>query len=44
MTVTYEVPAFVAFYRAAADSSGTDIFEVDIASPGHKLRVRSAQQ
>jgi hypothetical protein len=34
-----EVPAFVAFYRAAADYSGADDFELEISSPnGHKRR------
>jgi len=34
-----EVPAFVAFYRAAADYSGTDDFELEISLPnGHKRR------
>ncbi|HLN38593.1 MAG TPA: hypothetical protein VK337_12485 [Xanthobacteraceae bacterium] len=36
-----EVPAFVAFYRAAADYSGADDFELEISSPnGHKRRER----
>ena len=36
-----EVPAFVAFYRAAADYSGADVFELEISSPnGHKRRER----
>ena len=34
-----EVPAFVAFYRASADYSGADDFELEISSPnGHKRR------
>jgi hypothetical protein len=34
-----EVPAFVAFYRAAADYSGADDFELEIGLPdGHKRR------
>jgi hypothetical protein len=34
-----DVPAFVAFYRAAADYSGADDFELEIGSPnGHKRR------
>ena len=36
-----DVPAFVAFYRAAADYSGADDFELEISSPnGHKRRER----
>ena len=36
-----EVPAFVAFYRAAADYSGADDFELEIGLPdGHKRRER----
>ena len=36
-----EVPAFVAFYRASADYSGADDFELEISSPnGHKRRER----
>jgi hypothetical protein len=36
-----EVPAFVAFYRARADYSGADDFELEISSPnGHKRRER----
>jgi len=36
-----EVPAFVAFYRAAAGYSGADDFELEISSPnGHKRRER----
>jgi hypothetical protein len=36
-----EVPAFVVFYRAAADFSGADDFELEISSPnGHKRRER----
>jgi len=36
-----EVPAFVAFYHAAADYSGADDFELEISSPnGHKRRER----
>jgi hypothetical protein len=36
-----EVPAFVAFYRAAADYSGADVFELEISSPnGQKRRER----
>jgi hypothetical protein len=36
-----EVPAFVAFYHAAADYSGVDDFELEISSPnGHKRRER----
>ena len=36
-----EVPAFVAFYRAAADYSGADDFELEISLPdGHKRRER----
>ena len=36
-----EVPAFVAFYRAAADYSGGDDFELEIGLPdGHKRRER----
>jgi hypothetical protein len=36
-----EVPAFVAFYRAGADYSGADVFELEISSPdGHKRRER----
>jgi hypothetical protein len=36
-----DVPAFVAFYRAAADFSGADDFELEISSPnGHKRRER----
>ena len=36
-----EVPAFVAFYRAAADYSGADEFELEIGLPnGHKRRER----
>src|SRR5580658_7138182 len=36
-----EVPAFVAFYRASADYSGADDFELEIGLPnGHKQRER----
>jgi hypothetical protein len=36
-----EVPAFVAFYRAAADYNGADDFELEIGLPnGHKRRER----
>jgi hypothetical protein len=36
-----EVPAFVAFYRAAADYSGADDFELEIGLPnGRKRRER----
>ena len=36
-----EVPAFVAFYRASADYSGADDFELEISSPnGHMRRER----
>jgi hypothetical protein len=36
-----EVPAFVVFYRAAAEFSGPDIFELEIATPdGRKRRER----
>ena len=36
-----EVPAFVAFYRASADYSGADDFELEISSPnGRKRRER----
>lgn len=36
-----EVPAFVAFYRASADYSGADDFELEISSSnGHKRRER----
>jgi hypothetical protein len=36
-----EVPVIVAFYRAIADYSGTDDFELEISSPnGHKRRER----
>jgi phosphoribosylformylglycinamidine (FGAM) synthase PurS component len=36
-----DVPAFVAFYRAAAEFTGTDIFELEItASSGRKQRER----
>jgi hypothetical protein len=36
-----EVPAFVAFYRASADYSGADDFELEIGLPnGHKRRER----
>jgi hypothetical protein len=36
-----EVPAFVAFYRAAAEFTGTDIFELEISKQdGRKQRVR----
>jgi hypothetical protein len=36
-----EVPAFVAFYRAAADYSGADEFELEIGLPnGRKRRER----
>ena len=36
-----EVPAFVAFYRASADYSRADDFELEISSPnGHKRRER----
>lgn len=36
-----EVPAFVAFYHAAAGYSGADDFELEISSPnGHKRRER----
>jgi hypothetical protein len=36
-----DVPAFVAFYRASADYSGADDFELEISSPdGHKRRER----
>jgi hypothetical protein len=36
-----EVPAFVAFYHAAADYSGADDFELEISLPnGHKRRER----
>jgi hypothetical protein len=36
-----EVPAFVAFYHAAADYSGADDFELEIGLPnGHKRRER----
>jgi len=36
-----EVPAFVAFYRAAADFSGPDMFELEIGAPdGRKRRER----
>jgi hypothetical protein len=36
-----EVPAFVAFYRASADYSGADDFELEISLPnGHKRRER----
>jgi hypothetical protein len=36
-----EVPAFVAFYRVAADYSGPDDFELEISLPnGHKRRER----
>jgi hypothetical protein len=33
-----EVQAFVAFYRAAADYSGTDDFELEISSPNRHAR------
>src|SRR5580658_6661172 len=36
-----DVPAFVAFYHAAADYGGADIFELEISSPnGEKRRER----
>jgi hypothetical protein len=36
-----EVPVIVAFYRASADYSGADDFELEISSPnGHKRRER----
>jgi hypothetical protein len=36
-----DVPAFVAFYRAAAEFTGSDIFELEIiASSGRKQRER----
>jgi len=36
-----DVPAFIVFYRAAADYSGADDFELEISSPnGHKRRER----
>jgi hypothetical protein len=36
-----DVPAFVAFYRAAAEFAGSDIFELEItASSGRKQRER----
>src|SRR5580700_11201178 len=36
-----EVPAFVAFYRASADYSGADVFELEIGLPnGQKRRER----
>ena len=35
-----EVPAFVAFYRASADYSGADDFELEISSPNDKRRER----
>lgn len=33
-----EVPAFVAFYRAAADYSGADVFELEISLPNSVKR------
>ncbi len=36
-----EAPAFVAFYRATAEFSGSDIFELDISTPnGRRQRER----
>jgi len=35
-----EVPAFVVFYRAAADFTGADAFELEISLAGHKKRER----
>jgi len=36
-----DVPAFVAFYRAAAEFAGPDIFELEITTPdGRKQRQR----
>lgn len=39
-----EVPAFVAFYRAPAEFSGTDVFELEVTMPGgdkHLVRFRA---
>jgi hypothetical protein len=35
-----EVPAFVAFYRAAKDFSGTDEFELEIAQAGGRKQLQ----
>ena len=37
-----EVPAFVAFYRAAADYSGADVFELEISLPNSVTSVANA--
>jgi uncharacterized membrane protein len=34
-----EVPAFVTFYRAAADYSGPDEFELEVSLPGNHKRI-----
>ena len=34
-----EVPAFIAFYRAAADYNGTDEFELEVSLPGGNKRI-----
>jgi hypothetical protein len=38
-----EVPAFVAFYRAAADYDGSDTFELEISLPGGQKRIERFQ-
>jgi hypothetical protein len=35
-----EVPAFVAFYRAAADFNGADEFELEITFAGGRKRLQ----
>jgi hypothetical protein len=35
-----EVPAFVAFYRAAAEFSGTDEFELEIGLPAGRKEIQ----
>jgi len=35
-----DAPAFVAFYRAAADFSGTDEFELEITFPGGRKEIQ----
>lgn len=35
-----EVPAFVAFYRAAADFNGTDEFDLEVSSPGGHKQIQ----
>jgi hypothetical protein len=34
-----EVPAFIAFYRSAADFDGTDSFELEVSVPGGKKQL-----